>query len=117
VDQDLYSLLRYMCERRFRAHQVVLRNFNFLNMCEQCLEAELNEVYSHAWLLVFMMALLLLYNRIIYQVRSRTAAFGGRRNEEWVAYAMPVGAGAWVRGSGRGNGAGARVQCVGGNTG
>ncbi|KAG2449216.1 hypothetical protein HYH02_005963 [Chlamydomonas schloesseri] len=68
VDQDLYSLLRYMCEKRFRAHHVVLRNFNFLNMCEQCLEAELNEVYSHAWLLVFMMSLLLLYNRIVYQI-------------------------------------------------
>ncbi|KAG2499750.1 hypothetical protein HYH03_002682 [Edaphochlamys debaryana] len=68
VDQDLYSLLRFMCEKRFRAHHVVLRNFNFLNMCEQCLEAELNEVYSHAWLLVFMMALLLLYNRVVYQI-------------------------------------------------
>ncbi|KAG2483571.1 hypothetical protein HYH03_017578 [Edaphochlamys debaryana] len=68
VDQDLYSLLRFMCEKRFRAHHVVLKNYNFLNMCEQCLEAELNEVYSHAWLLVFMMALLLLYNRVVYQI-------------------------------------------------
>ncbi|GFR49878.1 hypothetical protein Agub_g11982, partial [Astrephomene gubernaculifera] len=68
VDQDLYSLLRFMCEKRFRAHAVVLKNFNFLNMCEQCLEAELNEVYSHAWLLVFMMGMLLLYNKVVYQI-------------------------------------------------
>lgn len=68
VDQDLYSLLRFMCEKRFKAHHVVLRNFNYLNMCEQCLEAEVNAVYSHAWLLVFMMACLLLYNRVIYQI-------------------------------------------------
>lgn len=74
VDQDLYSLLRFMCEKRFASHSVVLRNFNFLNMCEQCLEAELNEVYSHAWLLVFMMAVLLVFNRVIYQIVWISAA-------------------------------------------
>lgn len=67
VDFNLYSVLRFMAEKRFAAHHVVLRNFNFLNMAEQCLEAEMNHVFSHAWIVIFMMALLLLYNTMVLQ--------------------------------------------------